>query len=64
MIAKDIKRGHIVNYSGAPCLIETINVQSPSARGAATWKDLDTGRQETAPVVEVAGALRRLLVGQ
>ncbi len=37
MIAKDIKRGHIVNYNGAPCLIETINVQSPSARGAATF---------------------------
>ena len=37
MIAKDIKRGHIVNYNGAPCIIETINVQSPSARGAATF---------------------------
>jgi len=37
MIAKDIKRGHIVNYSGAPCLIETVSVQSPSARGAATF---------------------------
>lgn len=37
MLAKDIKRGHIVNYSGAPCLVETINVQSPSARGAATF---------------------------
>jgi elongation factor P len=37
MIAKDIKRGHIVNYHGAPCMIETINVQSPSARGAATF---------------------------
>jgi elongation factor P len=37
MIAKDIKRGHIVNYHGAPCAIETINVQSPSARGAATF---------------------------
>ncbi|MCE5268621.1 MAG: elongation factor P [Planctomycetaceae bacterium] len=37
MLAKDIKRGHIVNYNGAPCLIETINVQSPSARGAATF---------------------------
>ena len=36
MLAKDIKRGHIVNYSGAPCMIETISVQSPSARGAAT----------------------------
>ena len=37
MIAKDIKRGHIVNYNGTPCIIETINVQSPSARGAATF---------------------------
>ena len=37
MIAKDIKRGHIVNYNGSPCLIETVNVQSPSARGAATF---------------------------
>jgi elongation factor P len=37
MLAKEIKRGHIVNYNGAPCLIETINVQSPSARGAATF---------------------------
>ena len=37
MIAKDIKRGHIVNFHGAPCMIELINVQSPSARGAATF---------------------------
>jgi elongation factor P len=37
MIAKDIKRGHIVNFNGAPCMIETINVQSPSARGASTF---------------------------
>jgi elongation factor P len=37
MIAKDIKRGHIVNYQAAPCIIEGINVQSPSARGAATF---------------------------
>ncbi|MBN2578076.1 MAG: elongation factor P-like protein YeiP [Pirellulales bacterium] len=36
MLAKDLKRGHIVNYNGAPCMIETINVQSPSARGAST----------------------------
>lgn len=36
MLAKDIKRGHIVNFNGAPCMIETINVQSPSARGAST----------------------------
>ena len=37
MIAKDIKRGYIVKFNEAPCIIETINVQSPSARGAATF---------------------------
>ncbi len=36
MIAKDIKNGAVLNYNGAPCMIESINVQSPSARGAAT----------------------------
>lgn len=36
MNAKDMKRGAIVVFGGAPCMIETINVQSPSARGAAT----------------------------
>lgn len=36
MQAKDIKRGAIVVYQGAPCLIETIHVHSPTARGAAT----------------------------
>jgi len=37
MIAKDIKRGSIVKYNGAPCLIESITVQSPTARGASTY---------------------------
>jgi elongation factor P len=36
MQAKEIKRGHIVNYHDAPCLIESVTVQSPTARGAAT----------------------------
>jgi elongation factor P len=36
MLAKEIKPGTIVNYNDAPCLIESVNVQSPSARGAAT----------------------------
>jgi elongation factor P len=36
MLAKDIKNGMVVNFNGAPCIIETISVQSPSARGAAT----------------------------
>jgi histidyl-tRNA synthetase len=35
-----------------------------AAAGTATWKDLDTGRQQTAPVDEVAAALRLLLAGQ
>ncbi len=36
MLAKEIKRGAIVTYHDAPCLIESVTVQSPSARGAAT----------------------------
>jgi elongation factor P len=36
MIAKEIKRGEVVVYNSSPCIIEAINVQSPSARGAAT----------------------------
>jgi len=36
MIAKEIKRGEVVVYNGAPCIIEGISVQTPSARGAAT----------------------------
>lgn len=36
MIAKEMKRGAIIVFNDAPCMIETINVQSPSARGAAT----------------------------
>jgi len=36
MLAKDIKPGTIVVENGAPCLIESVQVQSPSARGGAT----------------------------
>lgn len=36
MLAKEIKTGTLVVHGGAPCLIKSINVQSPSARGAAT----------------------------
>jgi len=36
MNAKEIKRGEVVVYNGSPCIIEGINVQTPSARGAAT----------------------------
>ena len=36
MLAKEIKRGAVVNYNDAPCIIESLTVQTPSARGAAT----------------------------
>ena len=36
MQAKEIKNGAVVNFQGAPVIIESISVQSPSARGAAT----------------------------
>ena len=36
MQAKEIKRGAVVNYNGAPVMIESVSVQTPSARGAAT----------------------------
>lgn len=36
MLAKEIKTGTVVVYNGAPVLINSINVQTPSARGAAT----------------------------
>ena len=36
MLGKDIKTGVMVVYNDAPCVIETIQVQSPSARGGTT----------------------------
>ncbi len=36
MQAKEIKTGTVVVYEGNPVMIETVAVQSPSARGAAT----------------------------
>ena len=36
MLAKEIKPGSVVNYNGSPVMIETVSVQTPSARGAAT----------------------------
>src|SRR5215470_15486263 len=36
MLAKEIKPGTVVNYNDAPHIIETVTVQSPSARGGAT----------------------------
>ncbi|GIW99098.1 MAG: hypothetical protein KatS3mg111_2431 [Pirellulaceae bacterium] len=36
MLAKDIKPGTVVEYNQSPVIIETVTVQTPSARGAAT----------------------------
>lgn len=36
MLAKEIKTGTILKYQDQPVIIETIAVQTPSARGAAT----------------------------
>lgn len=36
MLAKEIKPGAVVKFEGNPILIQTLTVQTPSARGAAT----------------------------
>ena len=36
MQAKEIKPGTVVNFDGSPVLIQSMTVQTPSARGAAT----------------------------
>jgi elongation factor P len=54
MLAKEIKRGHIVEYNGAPCLIETVNVQSPSARGAATFYKFRARNLSTRQKVDIS----------
>ncbi|MEX2317352.1 MAG: elongation factor P [Pirellulales bacterium] len=36
MLAKEIKPGTVVNHNDAPHMIESVTVQSPSARGGAT----------------------------
>ena len=53
MLAKEIKRGHIVNYNGAPCMIETVHVQSPSARGAATFYKFRARNMSTKQKVDI-----------
>lgn len=36
MLAKDLKPGTVFSHNGAPHILESVNVQSPSARGGAT----------------------------
>ncbi len=54
MLAKEIKRGSIVNYQGAPCLIESVAVQSPSARGASTFYKFRSRNLATKQKVDIA----------
>lgn len=53
MIAKDIKSGMVVNYQDAPCIIESVSVQSPSARGAATLYKYRTRNLVTKQKVDI-----------
>lgn len=54
MLAKEIKRGSIVNYNGAPCLVESVQVQTPSARGAATFYKFRARNLSTRQKVDIA----------
>jgi elongation factor P len=36
LLAKEIKPGAVVKYNDAPVIVQSLSVQSPSARGAAT----------------------------
>jgi elongation factor P len=62
LLAKDIKPGAIVEFEGAPILIESVAVQSPSARGAATLYKFRgrnlVGKQKTDFTLKGAETLR------
>src|SRR5712691_8343368 len=50
--AKDFKRRMVVEIDGAPHMIEQIQVQTPSARGAATSYKVKAGNLKTRHRVE------------
>ena len=52
--AKDFKRRMVVEIDGAPHMIEHINVQTPSARGAATLYKIKARNLKTKTRVEKA----------
>lgn len=54
MLAKEIKRGAVLNYNGAPCMVETVSVQSPSARGAATFYKFRARNLSTKQKVDIS----------
>ena len=53
MIAKDIKPGTLVVFQGEPCLVKSMTVQSPSARGAATLYKYRTTNLRTRQKVDI-----------
>ena len=53
MQAKEIKNGTILNYNDAPCIVESITVQSPTARGAATFYKYRTRNLITKQKVDI-----------
>ncbi|MBX3411395.1 MAG: elongation factor P [Pirellulales bacterium] len=53
MIAKEIKPGQLVVYQNDPCLVKSLNVQSPSARGAATLYKFRTWNLRTKQKVDI-----------
>ncbi len=54
MQAKEIKSGAILEYNGEPVIIETVKVQTPSARGAATWYNFRGRNLVTRQKVDIA----------
>jgi len=54
MLAKEIKPGSIVNYRDAPCMIESVAVQTPSARGASTFYKFRARNLITRQKVDIA----------
>ncbi len=59
MLAKDVKPGMVVGYQGAPCLIESVTVQTPSARGVATIYKFRARNLKTKKKVDITAPRRR-----
>lgn len=53
MLAKDIKPGTLVVHGGDPCLVKSVQVQTPSARGAATLYKYRTTNLRTKQKVDI-----------
>ncbi len=54
MLAKEIKPGTLIVHNEAPCIIRSVSVQSPSARGAATLYKFRAHNLKTDQKVDLA----------